>query len=86
MIYKWLVQNDRLLDKKYLIGESYGGYRGPLMTHYLQSTLGVAMNGAGAGQSISEPGERRWGAIADSLDDRPAVDYGRTSGVRRQAD
>jgi len=45
VIYKWLVQNDRLLDKKYLIGESYGGYRGPLITHYLQSTLGVAMNG-----------------------------------------
>jgi carboxypeptidase C (cathepsin A) len=45
VIYKWLVKNDRLLDKKYLIGESYGGYRGPRMTHYLQSQLGVAMNG-----------------------------------------
>src|ERR1700677_2112838 len=29
VIYKWLVQNDQLLDKKYLVGESYGGYRGP---------------------------------------------------------
>jgi carboxypeptidase C (cathepsin A) len=45
VIYKWLVQNDRLLDKKYLIGESYGGYRGPRITRYLQSRLGVAMNG-----------------------------------------
>src|SRR5580704_4798858 len=45
VIYKWLAQNDRLLDKKYLVGESYGGYRGPRITHYLQSTLGVAMNG-----------------------------------------
>ncbi len=45
VIYKWLAQNDRLLDKKYLAGESYGGYRGPKMTHYLQSQLGVAMNG-----------------------------------------
>jgi carboxypeptidase C (cathepsin A) len=45
VIYKWLVNNDRLLDKKYLMGESYGGYRGPRMTHYMQSTLGVAMNG-----------------------------------------
>src|SRR5277367_4668992 len=45
VIYKWLAQNDRLLDKKYLVGESYGGYRGPMITHYLQSTLGVAMNG-----------------------------------------
>jgi carboxypeptidase C (cathepsin A) len=45
VIYKWLVKNDRMLDKKYLVGESYGGYRGPRMTHYLQSSLGVAMNG-----------------------------------------
>ena len=45
VIYKWLVKNDRLLDKKYLIGESYGGYRGPRITHYLQSQLGVAMSG-----------------------------------------
>ena len=45
VVYKWLVKNDRLLDKKYLMGESYGGYRGPRMTHYLQSELGVAMNG-----------------------------------------
>lgn len=45
VIYKWLVKNDRLLSKKYLIGESYGGYRGPRMTHYLQSELGVGVNG-----------------------------------------
>src|ERR1700685_4285956 len=45
VIYKWLVQNDRLLDKKYLVGESYGGYRGPMITHYLQSTLGVGLKG-----------------------------------------
>jgi carboxypeptidase C (cathepsin A) len=45
VIYKWLVQNNRLLDRKYLVGESYGGYRGPRITHYLQSRLGVAMNG-----------------------------------------
>ena len=45
VIYKWLVKNDRLLDKKYLMGESYGGYRVPRMTHFLQSDIGVAMNG-----------------------------------------
>ncbi|HLI76148.1 MAG TPA: hypothetical protein VKV02_04315, partial [Acidobacteriaceae bacterium] len=45
VIYKWLVKNDRMLAKKYLIGESYGGYRGPRMTHYLQSQLGVGVNG-----------------------------------------
>ncbi len=45
VIYDWLVTNGRLQSRKYLIGESYGGYRGPRVTHYLQSQLGVAMNG-----------------------------------------
>lgn len=45
VIYNWLVKNERLRSKKYLVGESYGGYRGPRITHYLQAQLGVAMNG-----------------------------------------
>src|ERR1051325_9892333 len=45
IVYDWLGKNKRLQSKKYLVGESYGGYRVPRMTHYLQSTLGVAMNG-----------------------------------------
>ena len=45
IIYDWLVKNDRLGSRKYLVGESYGGFRGPRITHYLQSQLGVAMNG-----------------------------------------
>jgi carboxypeptidase C (cathepsin A) len=45
IVYDWLVQNDRLSSRKYLVGESYGGFRGPRITHYLQSQLGVAMNG-----------------------------------------
>jgi carboxypeptidase C (cathepsin A) len=45
VIYDWLVKNGRLGSKKYLAGESYGGYRGPRITHYLQTQLGVALNG-----------------------------------------
>ncbi|MGH9599862.1 MAG: S10 family peptidase [Terracidiphilus sp.] len=45
VIYDWLVQNGRLDSRKYLVGESYGGFRGPRVTYYLQSQLGVAMNG-----------------------------------------
>ena len=45
VIYDWLVKNGRLGSRKYLIGESYGGFRGPRVTFYLQSQLGVAMNG-----------------------------------------
>src|SRR4051794_1178977 len=45
VIYDWLVKNGRLGSRKYLAGESYGGFRGPRITHYLQSQLGVALNG-----------------------------------------
>jgi len=45
VIYDWLVKNDRLSSRKYLVGESYGGFRGPRVTYYLQSQLGIALNG-----------------------------------------
>lgn len=45
VIYDWLVKNGRLQSRKYVIGESYGGFRGPKVTHYLQSQLGVGVNG-----------------------------------------
>jgi carboxypeptidase C (cathepsin A) len=45
VIYKWLVQNGRMTSPKYIIGESYGGFRGPRLTYYLQSQLGVGTNG-----------------------------------------
>jgi carboxypeptidase C (cathepsin A) len=45
IIYDWLVKNNRLGSRKYLVGESYGGFRGPRVTYYLQSQLGVALNG-----------------------------------------
>ena len=45
IIFDWLVKNERLTARKYLVGESYGGFRVPRMTHYLQTRLGVAMNG-----------------------------------------
>ncbi len=45
IVYDWLVTNDRLDSRKYLVGESYGGFRGPRIVYDLQSELGVAMNG-----------------------------------------
>ncbi|HEX3879709.1 MAG TPA: peptidase S10, partial [Bryobacteraceae bacterium] len=45
VIYDWLVKNGRMTSRKYFVGESYGGYRGPRITHYLQTQLGVALNG-----------------------------------------
>jgi carboxypeptidase C (cathepsin A) len=45
IVYDWLVKNGRLTSRKYLVGESYGGYRVPRLAHYLQTQLGVAPNG-----------------------------------------
>ena len=58
VIYDWLVKNDRLGSRKYLVGESYGGFRGPRITYYLQSQLGVAMNGVVLRLALSEPHHR----------------------------
>jgi carboxypeptidase C (cathepsin A) len=44
-IYDWLVNNGRITSRKYMVGESYGGYRVPRIVYYLQSQLGVALNG-----------------------------------------
>jgi carboxypeptidase C (cathepsin A) len=45
IIFDWLVKNERLTSRKYLVGESYGGFRAPRMTHFLQTRMGVAING-----------------------------------------
>ncbi|WHZ18332.1 MAG: Carboxypeptidase C (cathepsin A) [Rhodanobacteraceae bacterium] len=45
IVYDWLVRNGRMESPKYITGESYGGFRGPRITYYLQTRLGVAMNG-----------------------------------------
>ena len=66
VIYDWLVKNDRLESRKYLVGESYGGFRGPRITHYLQSQLGVAMNGVVLVSPYLNPTiEDRWRSVAD---------------------
>ncbi|ALR07006.1 S10 family peptidase [Xylella fastidiosa] len=44
-IYDWLVANGRLLSRKYLVGESYGGFRAPRIAHTLQTQMGIALNG-----------------------------------------
>ena len=45
IVYDWLIKNGRMESRKYLVCESYGGYRGPRIAHYLQTQLGVAPNG-----------------------------------------
>jgi carboxypeptidase C (cathepsin A) len=43
--YDWLLKNGRLGSPKYVVGESYGGFRGPRIVHTLQTQLGVGVNG-----------------------------------------
>ncbi|CAN5169837.1 S10 family peptidase [soil metagenome] len=45
IVYDWLLKNGRLMSPKYVVGESYGGFRGPRITHTLQTDLGVGVNG-----------------------------------------
>jgi carboxypeptidase C (cathepsin A) len=64
IIYDWLVKNDRLMSRKYLVGESYGGFRGPRITHYLQTQLGVAMNGVVLVSPYLDPGASENGDLS----------------------
>jgi carboxypeptidase C (cathepsin A) len=56
IIFDWLVKNERLTSRKYLVGESYGGFRVPRMVHFLQTRLGVAMNGEVLVSPYLDPG------------------------------
>ena len=45
IVYDWLVKSQRLQSPKYVGGESYAGFRGPRIAHYLQTQLGVGVKG-----------------------------------------
>lgn len=45
VVYDWLVKEGRLQSRKYLVGESYGGYRAPRLAYALQTDIGVGVNG-----------------------------------------
>ncbi|MDB5512440.1 MAG: peptidase [Enterovirga sp.] len=44
-IARWLRSNDRLGSPKFFLGESYGGFRGPLVVEKLQTELGIGLSG-----------------------------------------
>ena len=45
VIRRYLEKYDRLLSPKFIVGESYGGIRGPKMVRELQTQQGVGVNG-----------------------------------------
>lgn len=44
-ISRWLVANDRIGSPKYFVGESYGGFRAPLVAQHLRDDHGMALSG-----------------------------------------
>jgi len=44
-IRRWLEKSDRLLSPKFVVGESYGGIRGPKIVRELQTRQGVGVRG-----------------------------------------
>ena len=42
---KWLVANGRLASPKFIVGESYGGFRAPKLARKLESRDGIAIDG-----------------------------------------
>jgi carboxypeptidase C (cathepsin A) len=44
-IRRWLEKSDRLLSPKFIVGESYGGIRGPKIVRELQTQQGIGVRG-----------------------------------------
>jgi len=44
-VMRWLKEKSRLTSPKFFVGESYGGFRGPLLAEKLQSDQGVGLSG-----------------------------------------
>ncbi|MET0530063.1 MAG: peptidase S10 [Microvirga sp.] len=44
-VMRWLKEKDRLASPKFFVGESYGGFRGPLLAQKLQNDQGVGFSG-----------------------------------------
>lgn len=44
-IARWVRENDRLASPKFFAGESYGGFRGPLLAEELQTEQGIGLSG-----------------------------------------
>jgi carboxypeptidase C (cathepsin A) len=45
VIRKWLAENKRLASPKFIVGESYGGFRGPKLARRLSESEGIGIDG-----------------------------------------
>ncbi len=75
IIYDWLAKNGRMASPKYVVGESYGGFRAPAIASHLQTTQGVGVSGivmvspALDGRAASDPDSSPipWAATLPSM-------------------
>jgi carboxypeptidase C (cathepsin A) len=44
-VMRWLKEKNRLVSPKFFVGESYGGFRGPLLAEKLQTDQGIGLRG-----------------------------------------
>jgi len=45
VIHRWLLQNARLVSPKFIVGESYGGFRGPRLARTLRTRFDIGVKG-----------------------------------------
>jgi carboxypeptidase C (cathepsin A) len=45
VIHRWLLQNNRLASPKFIVGESYGGFRGPRLARTLRTRFEIGLKG-----------------------------------------
>jgi len=45
VVRRWLADNDRTASPKYVLGESYGGFRGPRLAEALATEQGIGLSG-----------------------------------------
>jgi carboxypeptidase C (cathepsin A) len=82
VVYDWLAKNERMASPKYVVGESYGGYRAPAITHFLQTQMGVGVSGvimvspALDGRAEADPDTSPMGWVA-TLPSMAAANYER---------
>jgi carboxypeptidase C (cathepsin A) len=75
IVYDWLSKNGRMASPKYVVGESYGGFRAPAVAHTLQTVMGVGVSGvvmvspALDGRAASDPDTSplSWAATLPSM-------------------
>lgn len=45
VVRRWIAHNNRTESPKFIVGESYGGFRGPLLAHELATNQGIGISG-----------------------------------------